>query len=185
MRIEELEECIDLEIVKTEKRRLEIFLGVMVFGFVLMLVNITFFPVVISEIFLDPMSMRVGLFVSSGMIVLLSISRLMVSKIATCEKPLPVGHKFYSVSVESIVPMIWLYFMIAKENNAVFLDSPLVFIFIPMLIVSALHLNFWLSFFNGLLIAVLYAGISYWAFSNFPDGMFMPRLFITLRPSYF
>ncbi len=174
MRIEDLEECIDLEIVKTEKRRLEIFLGVMVFGLALLLINIIFFPITISEIFLNPMSMQLGVYVAIGMIILLLVSRLMVGKIATCEKPLPTGYKFYSVIVESIAPMVWLCFLIAWEQNAAFLDSPLIFIYIPMLIVSALHLSFWLSFFNGLFVAVMYAGISFWAFENYSDAMFFP-----------
>lgn len=176
MRIEELEECIDLEIVKTEKRRLGIFLGVMIFGLALLTINMIFFPVTISEVFLDPMSMQLGIYVSLGMIVLLFVSRMMVSKIASCEKPLPLGYKFYSVSMESLIPMVWLCFIIAWEENAIFLDSPLIFIYIPMLIVSALHLNFWLSFFNGLFIALLYAGVSFWAFENFSQGMFLPAI---------
>ncbi len=176
MRIEDLEECIDLEIVKTEKRRLEIFLGVMIFGLLLLLTNIFFFPVSISEVFVDPMSMQLGIYVSLGMILLLLVSRTMVGKIATCEKPLPVGYKFYSVIVESLVPMVWLCFIIAWEENAIFLDSPLVFIYIPMLIVSALHLSFWLSFFNGLFVASLYAGVSFWSFENYPEGMVLPSI---------
>ncbi|MEP1096617.1 MAG: adenylate/guanylate cyclase domain-containing protein [Cyclobacteriaceae bacterium] len=176
MRIEELEECIDLEIVKTEKRRLSIFLGVLIFALILLVVNMVFFPVTISEVFLDPRSMQLGVYVSMGMIILLFVSRIMVGKIATCEKPLPMGYKFYSVFIESVIPIIWLCFIVAWEKNAIFLDSPLIFIYIPMLIVSSLHLSFWLSFFNGLLIAVMYAGLSFWAFENFGDGMFLPSI---------
>jgi len=176
MRIEELEECIDLEIVKTERRRLLIFLGVVIFALGLLIINMVFFPVTISEVFLDPMSMQLGIYLALGLILLLFLSRVLVGKIATCEKPLPMGYKFYSVFVESVMPIIWLCFIIAWEKNAIFLDSPLIFIYIPMLIVSSLYLSFWLSFFNGLLIAVMYAGISFWAFENFADGMFLPAI---------
>ena len=64
----DLEECIDLEIVKTEKRRLEIFLGVMVFTLLLLLLNISFFPTSISEVFLDERSLKLGIYISLAFI---------------------------------------------------------------------------------------------------------------------
>ncbi|MEQ9402004.1 MAG: adenylate/guanylate cyclase domain-containing protein [Cyclobacteriaceae bacterium] len=176
MQIEELEKCIDLEIVKTEKRRLEIFLGVIGFGLIILMVNVIFFPAAISEVFVDPKSLSVGIYIALGFMLLLLMSRLMVGKIASCEKPLPVGYKFYSVFMESMIPALWLYLIISWERNAIFLDSPLVYIYIPLLIVSALHLNFWVSFFNGLLIAVFFALITHWSFQEFSGEMFLPPI---------
>lgn len=176
MQIKYLEECIDLEIVKTEKRRLEIFLGVVGFGSLLLLVNMVFFPATISEVFEDSRSMNIGVYLAFGFALLLFVSRKMVGKIASCEKPLPAGYKFYSVFMESLVPAVWLVFIIQWEQNAAFLDSPLVYIYIPMLIVSALHLSFWVSFLNGLFIAILYAAITYWAFTDYSQDIFLPSI---------
>lgn len=176
MKIKDLEECIDLEIVKTEKRRLEIFLGVIGFGCLLLLANMAFFPATISEVFNDPRSINIGVYLAVGFALLLFMSRMMVGKIASCDRPLPIGYKFYSVFMESAIPAVWLYFIIEWEKNGAFLDSPLVYIYIPMLIVSALHLSFWISFFNGLFIAVIYAAMTYWAFMDYSQDIFLPSI---------
>lgn len=180
MQLEELERCIDLEMVKTEKRRLEIFLGIMVFGLILLLVNMTFFPTTISEVFDDPRSMKLGIYTSLGFIFFLLLSRLMVGKLVHCEKPLPMGYKIYSIIIDSSIPSFWLFFIIMWESNGIFLDSPLIFIFAPIIIVSALHLNFWLSFLNGFLIATTYGVLTFWVFNNYETtGMLPPIVYYT------
>ncbi len=181
----DLEECIDLEIVKTEKRRLEIFLGVLLFGLLLLFLNTTFFPTTISEVFIDERSMQLGIFTSIGFIILLVISRWMVGKIAHCEKPLPGWYKYYSITIDSIIPFIWLFFIIKWEENAIFLDSPLTFIFFPIIIVSALHLSFWLSFLNGLIIATIYAFITLWTFDSYDTSYMLPSIVFYTKASMF
>ncbi|MEM6830992.1 MAG: adenylate/guanylate cyclase domain-containing protein [Bacteroidota bacterium] len=176
MQIKDAERCIDLEIVKTEKRRLEIFIGVILFGLVLQLSNYLFFSVSISELFNDPRSANAGILISLGFVVVLMGSRFIVGKISGCEKPLPMSYKFYSIFLESIVPIIWLHFVIELEKNAIFLDSPVLFIYLPILIVSALHLNFWLSFFNGAFVGLLMAAITFWAFQNYPETLPLPSI---------
>ncbi len=176
MQLEELEKCIDLEIVKTEKRRLEIFLGILVIALILLLVNVLFFPSAISETFLDERSIMLGIYTAAGFIIILLISRWMVGKIAHCEKPLPVWYKYYSVISDSAVPFVWLYYIIRWEGSGIFLDSPLIFIFVPIIIVSALYLNFWISFLNGVMISVLYAIIISWTFDNYDTSSMLPSL---------
>lgn len=176
MQLNELEECIDLEIVKTEKRRLEIFLGILFFGLFLLCLNYIFFPTTISEVFLDERSMKLGIYTAISFIFLLLLSRLMVGKIASCEKPLPIWYKYYSIIIDSIIPFIWLYFMIKWEETGIFLDSPVIFLFAPIIIVSALHLSFWLSFLNGFIIATIYALITLWTFSNYETSHMLPSL---------
>ena len=100
----------------------------------------------------------------------------MVGKIADCEKPLPIWYKYYSVISDSIVPFIWLFFIIKWEGNGIFLDSPLIFIFVPIIIVSALYLNFWISFLNGVLIAITYIVIIYWTFENYDTSSMLPSI---------
>ena len=181
----DLEECIDLEIVKTEKRRLEIFLGVLFFALMLLFLNITFFPTTISEVFVDETSMQLGLYMSVGFIFLLFLSRLMVGKIANCEKPLPAWYKYYSITIDSVIPFFWLFYIIKWEENAVFLDSPLIFIFFPIIIVSALHLSFWLSFLNGLIIATIYALITLWTFDSYDTSYMLPSIVFYTKATMF
>lgn len=176
MQQEELERCIDLEIVKTEKRRLEIFLGVVLFGMVLLLANILLFPITISEVFVDNRSINFGILVTSGFVLFLLLSRFIVGKIANHETPLPLTYKVYSVTVESLLPFLWIYFIIKWEQNGIFLDSPLIFTFIPIIIVSALHLSFAISFINGLVIALGYGVLSYWTFQNHDVSGMLPAM---------
>ncbi|WP_425389439.1 adenylate/guanylate cyclase domain-containing protein [Ekhidna sp.] len=176
MQLEDLEKCIDLEIVKTEKRRLEIFIGILIIGLILLLTNIVFFPTTISDTFLDDLSIKLGVYTSAIFVVILLISRWMVGKIAHCEKPLPIWYKYYSVISDSVVPFIWLFFIIRWEGSGIFLDSPLIFIFVPIIIVSALYLNFWISFLNGLLISTIYGVIIYWTFENYDTSSMLPSI---------
>ena len=176
MQVDELEECIDLEIVKTEKRRLELFLGILAVAFIMLIANITLFPSTISETFLDTRSINLGAYVTISLFILLLVSRWMVGKIAHCEKPLPMWYKYYSIVIDSVAPFIWLYYIIKWEANGVFLDSPLIFIFVPIIIVSALHLSFWLSFLNGLIIATIYSLITLWTFDNYDTSYMLPSL---------
>ena len=75
MKLDSLEQCIDLEIVKTERRRLEIFPGVLTIGLVLLLINMVFFPATISETFLDDRSIKLGVYTTAAFIVILLVSR--------------------------------------------------------------------------------------------------------------
>ncbi|MFK7953998.1 MAG: adenylate/guanylate cyclase domain-containing protein [Ekhidna sp.] len=176
MQIGELERCIDLEIVKTEKKRLEIFLAFTLFGIVLLFINILFFPVTISEVFIDNRSINFGILVSFVLSIFLLMSRFMVGKIASCEKPLPSAYKIYSVLIESGIPFVWLIVLITWEENAQFLNSPLIFLYIPIIVVSSLHLSFILSVFNGLIIGVVYAGITFWTFENYDTSALLPNI---------
>lgn len=176
MQLDELEKCIDLEVVKTEKRRLEIFIGILIIGLVLLLTNMIFFPTTISDTFVDDRSIKLGVYTTSAFVVILLISRWMVGKIADCEKPLPIWYKYYSVISDSVVPFIWLYFIIKWEGSGIFLDSPLIFIFVPIIIVSALYLNFWISFLNGILISTLYIAIITWTFDTYDTASMLPPI---------
>ncbi|MEQ6167344.1 adenylate/guanylate cyclase domain-containing protein [Ekhidna sp. MALMAid0563] len=176
MQLDELEKCIDLEVVKTEKRRLEIFIGILLIGLILLLTNMIFFPTTISDTFIDNRSMKLGVLTAAVFVVILLISRWMVGKIADCEKPLPIWYKYYSVISDSVVPFIWLYFIIRWEGNSIFLDSPLIFIFVPIIIVSALYLNFWISFLNGALISSIYVLIIYWTFETYDTTSMLPSI---------
>jgi len=171
-----LEECIDLEIVKTEKRRLSIFIGVLTFGLLLQITNMTLFPITLSEVFIDARSMNLGLFVTFSFILILSVSRILVGKLFHCEKPLPLWYKVYSTCIDSLIPFFLLFNIMRWEKNGAFLDSPLILIIPIIIIVSALHLSFWLSFLNGLIIATTYSMLTFWAFKNFADTLMLPSV---------
>ncbi|NQZ74807.1 MAG: adenylate/guanylate cyclase domain-containing protein [Ekhidna sp.] len=174
MQLEHLERCVDMEIVKTEKRRLEIFIGILFVGLLLLIINRFFFPSTIPETFKYARSLKLVFYTVAVFIGTLVLSRVMVGKIANCEKPLPVWYKYYSVVADSVIPFISLFYIIKWEENSVFLDSPLIFIFVPIIIVSALYLNFWISFLNGLLIGALFSIIVYWTYETYDTSSLLP-----------
>jgi len=174
MNSKNLDECINLEIVKSEKKRLEIFIGVMLLALVMLIFNIFFFPITISDVFLHEKSMKVGIWIVAGFLFFLVMSRFMVVYIARCNKPLPLPYQLYSITLDSLVPFVWLYFMMKWEENGAFLDSPLVYLFAIIIIVSALHLSFLLSLFNGLLISLAYAMLTSWTFQSLDTSGMMP-----------
>lgn len=176
MQKEELALSLDLEILNTEKIRLELFAGLMVFNLALVMFNMVFFPNALSDTFKDLQSMYVALYVIAGMIVMLVLGRFIVSIWVKRKKSLPLGYKVYSIALESLMPFVLLVFMIAHEEKAVFLDGPLLIIISLIIIVSSLHLSFWLSFMSGIVAGVTYSIIVYWAFENFDTSYLITSL---------
>ncbi len=181
----ELEHCLDLEISKTEKRRLEIFMGIVIFSLILSSLNYFAFPYLKSEIFADSRTIRYLFYVGFGFIILLLLSRLLVAKIVTCEKPLPFWYQIYSVSIESAIPGIWLYLVMQREQTTLFLDSPVIFLYIPVIIVSALHLNFWISLLTGAIVTLIYGGLTLWSFSSFNSVTVFPDIVYYTKAAMF
>lgn len=172
MRIKELEDAI----VSTEKKRLLIFMGVVVVGIAILIVNILFLAATFSQYFKDPRSLTIGIWVNFALLFFLLIARLYVNQISKKGKTLPYRYTTSIVLVEVFVPIIWLFFIIRSEQTAVFLDSPLNFIYFLFLIVSSLQMSFWLSVFSGFLTGVVYSVISYWALSSFPETAGFPDM---------
>ncbi len=66
--------------------------------------------------------------------------------------------------VEVSLPSVLMLYMIDFHDQLLFIDSPLALLYFLFLILSVLHLDFKLSFFTGLLAAVQFAAIVYFAF---------------------
>lgn len=177
----EIERRIGHDIVRTETQRLQIFIALFSFGLVLLWINQYLAPEGVEEVFRDERSLTMGTYVSLLLIGVLSISRIFVGRIHRKGKFLPRSYQFFSVAFESLAPFVWLFIILNWERNPVFLDSPLIYAFIPIIVVSALHLNFWVSVVNGSIIGIVYIAISFWAIGNFEIAPVFPNIVYTTK----
>ncbi|MEM9895485.1 MAG: adenylate/guanylate cyclase domain-containing protein [Bacteroidota bacterium] len=169
----EINQSIAKELVNTEKKRLMIFIGVVVFGLTLLIINFSIFPI-IGNYLQNPRSMNGGIALNFCFLILLILSRIIIEKISRKRGSLPFLYHAYEILLETVFPMLWLIHVIYYEKSAVFLDSPLLFIYLPLIIVSSLQLSFRQGLLTGTVVGVFYAAVSHWAFVTYPDTISFP-----------
>jgi len=75
--------------------------------------------------------------------------------------------KFANVTIEAAMPGILLFILCYTEKSVIFLDSPLLFFYFILIVVSALNLDFRLSFITGIVSAGGYLCLTLWAINSF------------------
>lgn len=83
------------------------------------------------------------------------------------DRALAKGIKFGNIIVESLAPGMLLFALCYIEQRVIFVDSPLVFIYFILIVLSALYLNEAMSLVIGLISAGGYLGVTIWAIQNF------------------
>ena len=97
--------------------------------------------------------------------------------------------KIGNVTIEAIFPGLLLFQLCLIEKSVIFLDSPLMFFYFILIIVSALNLEIKLSFITGLVSAGGYLFVTIWAINtydasnevlHFPPILYIARSFFML-----
>jgi len=145
-----------IELNKSELKRIKIFiLGLFIILLVAVL-NFLFFLDEISTIFHNPASYPAIV----GWIVLMIIYEIIFYRIIryylSQKKPFPTRLKLIYIVDETMFPTVLLFLILFLEQKPVLLDSPVVFLYYILIIVSALHLSFGLSMITGIASAVGY-----------------------------
>lgn len=176
MRTNELDISIAKELINTEKKRLVIFICVLLFGIAIIVANILLFPAYIDELYNDNIDLYNGLTLNFVFVAILLVSRIIVERISKRKMLLPMSYNIYATVIETSMPMIWLVQMIDADKSALFLDSPLTFIYVPLIIVSSLQLSFSVGMLTGTLVGIFYISASYWALNTFPGTAGFPDI---------
>lgn len=163
----DLDQYLEFEIVKTEKRRLDIFMGVILVSLIIYFFLWIFYAPVVESVFLHEQTFStIPLMACTGLLIML-FSRKIVSKHEKRNKCLSQLYQWYTVFVETLLPCLWLLAVSKMEQTSSFINSPAVFLFFVMIIVSSLHLNFLLSVTLGLVLAVFHSAFTVWVSTEY------------------
>lgn len=169
------------EILKSEKKRLDVFIG-----FLLITTLLTAFLQVshyqiLRDTFNNPFSYPLIIIATTTMIITFAIGRMWVKKLQKHNKRLPKKYYWYTVVLEVSMPSAWLIVASHVEQTSALIDSPIIFLYFILIIVSSLHLDFWVSAAMGLLIAVFFLGYTYWVTETFPLDFHLPMVVYYMR----
>lgn len=175
------ESYLNAEILKAEKKRLEIFSSVLIATILLALFLQLFLEKLLISSFVSPYSLPMITLWGALMLILLLIARVWVKRIISQGGYLPPAYFRYTIFIEVFLPATWLIAATMVEKTAALIDSPVIFIYFVILIVSSLHLEFWISALMGMLISIFYAGFTYWALETYPISLNMPVMIYYVR----
>ena len=175
------ESYLNAEIIKIEKKRLEMFIGVMASAIALTFILWIFYDEMLSGAFRDPFSFPLIIIWGCITVVLLLVSRSWVSSMGRKDGQLSTTYLWYTVLIEVFLPASWLVVTSAVEESSDLLDSPIIFLYFIIIIVSSLHLDFKISAGMGLLIGLSYAGFTYWATHTYPVEYSLPKIMYYVR----
>lgn len=175
------ESYLNAEIIKIEKKRLEIFISVLASAIALTFILWIFYDEMLSGAFRNPFSFPLIIIWGCIMLVLLLVSRSWVSTMGRNEGYLFKSYLWYTVIVEVFLPASWLIVASIVEETSDLLDSPIIFLYYIIIIVSSLHLDFKISAGMGLLIGLSYAGFTYWATHTYPVEYNLPKIMYYVR----
>jgi adenylate cyclase len=102
------------------------------------------------------------------------VSLLVISKhLRSSNKAIPLAARYVNTVMEICLPSCMIFIIARQYPQFNVLNSPVVYIYFVFIILSTLRLNFWLSFFCGLLAASSYVAFSYFLYNHFyaSDGV--------------
>jgi adenylate cyclase len=172
---------LNAELIKAEKKRLEIFIGVLTTITVISVVVMNAFPGVLRATFTNPFSFPTIIISGVTMSLLFIVARRWVIKVEQAGRRLPRKYFWYMVFIEVTIPSAWLVVTSEIEETSALLDSPIIFVYFLLIIVSSLHLDVWISTVMGLLIAVFIVGFTYWVTNKYPMEFGLPLIIYYIR----
>lgn len=172
---------LNTEILKAEKRRLEVFIGVLIAAILLSAVLQFVHYGLLKQTFRNPYSFYLISVSGVFMILLFVGGRIWVTRVERSGSSLPKIYFWLTIIIEVSIPACWLVIAAYMERSSALLDSPIIFIYFLLIIVSSLHLDFYLSFSMGLMISVFMFGYTYWVNIRFPMDFNLPFIIYYVR----
>lgn len=181
MDIIDLNTYLDRETIRTEKKRIDLFIGVIMVALLMNLIVQNFFVDPESKALFNPKTVASIFLIGFFGLIIFGISRYFVSQFGKRNCRMPKSYQWYTVFIETFLPAFWLVMVTVSEETAAFLDSPVIFLFFVMIIISSLHLDFRLSVSIGLVIGLFHSGFAYWAQVNYPTPFNLPMVAYHIR----
>ena len=180
-----LDPFLSSEIIKSEKKRLEVFIGVLVTGFIITIIVRLFQLEELKITFENDRSYVTLMAAILIMVGFIFLSRSWVIRAAKLGRRLTKRYFWFTMGMEVMVPSLWLVVVALEEQSAYFLDSPATFMYFVLIIVSSMHLNFWISAVMGLLVGVFYAAYTYWVTNVYSMTYNLPIFIFYVRAAVY
>jgi len=166
MKVDIFQDQIRQETIQGEYNRLKLFIGTLIFGFLLM--GFLFFALKnVGSFFKNPLTTTfimiwIFTFISYEFIMFLIVRWRMKR-----QKPKLIALKIFNIIVETLLVGFLLFMLCRIESTPVFLDSPLFLFYFILIILSALHLDIGLVLLTSFLSALSYFVVTIWAINTF------------------
>lgn len=172
-------------ILRSERKRLEIFIAFLSLVALLTFLLQLFHFEILKDSFRHPLSFPLTIFCILLMLAVFIINRQVILRHQKKKKPISKTYYWYTVITEVAIPSAWMMTASAIEETSSLLDSPVIFIYFILIIVSSLHLDFWLSAVMGMIISLFIAAFTFWATSTYPIEFHLPLVIYYVRSFMF
>lgn len=156
----------DIELIKSEHSRTLLMLITLSLMLIVVLINLTFIDETALSVYggLDSIFILIAWVVSMMLFEAAVLWRINWFKRKKLR--LPLVFLYVHSILEISFPTILIYYQVLVMNHAHFLDSPLFVIYFLVILLSALHINYFLSLVIGLTGALQYAAIVFCTYEN-------------------
>ncbi len=173
------------ELIKTEKRRLDVFIAFLIVASVVAVIFQVEHLDILRDTFTNPASYPLIMFFAFVMMGLFFLGKKYVIWIEKKGLKLSRWYFYYTVLMEVALPSIWLVMESSMEKTSIFLDSPITFIYFVLIIVSSLHLDFWISVLMGILVSIFISWYTLWVTDAYPIQFHLPLVVYQIRSFMF
>lgn len=181
--IDLVQRYLDIEIAKSEFKRIRFFIIALLIGLAAMSIN--FFVVEnTTDFFINPYSPTLVVLWFLLFLIYELIGYFLARRFLKAKEILPTSLKVGNVFIEALFPSLLLFVLIYIEESPIFLDSPLIFFYFILIAISALNLETVLGLTTGLVSAGGYFVITVWAINQFDPGheaMNFPPILYSVR----
>ncbi len=147
-----LNELVERELAKTERIRLIILLSTLIFALSGAFFDSLFIQEEMERLFMSVKNFYKILLFAIPLLGAIGCSLIYVNRQIRLKKSLSVTYKILTAIVEPAFPCVILIAIVLKLNLPILIDSPATFIYVPILIISILHLDYRITLLNGLVI---------------------------------
>ena len=162
------EQRLRVEIVKTELLRINILIRILFAAFIAAFLN--FFFLGEEKIYNFLYANLDVLILSVSILVIYELfSRQHVKRMILKRKTLSRRYQIINLAVEMSFPTAVMLFFLLKDESEFILYSPFMLIYFVFIVLSTLHLDFWISAFSGLIAAIEYFMVSVFTIYELPQ----------------
>jgi adenylate cyclase len=157
----------ELEFEKTlsEYKRVKIFTYILAFDVVLALIILGFDLIDTSRLFRSPISRPAVIIWLTSFLVYEAIFLFILKRFINSKISLPHRYRVVHAMIEIIFPGIYIFALTNIEWRPIYIDSPFFFFYFTLICISALQLDFKISFLVGLVAAAQFTFLTYFSFT--------------------
>lgn len=169
------EERLHKEIAKTELLRVNLLIGATLAAFSLGLLNLFLFG---SERDISSLKSDVDLFsYSIGVIIIYEVvNSVILRRYVKKREPVSRALQLINMIIETSFPSIFVLLLFNRIQNILVLFTPVMTVYFLFIVLSTLHLNFWMSVGTGVIACIEYFLVSFYILHRLPAEQLSPHV---------